>query len=54
MAYTSPGAGSQIASGTVITIYRSNGTPYVPPRRHHGNHGPGNGPGNGNGNGHGH
>ena len=52
VAYTSPGAGSQIASGTVITIYRSNGTPYVPPRRHHGNHGnhgPGNGPGNGNG-----
>jgi len=51
VAYTSPGAGSQAASGTVITIYRSNGTPYVPPT-HHGNH-HGNGPGNGPGNGHG-
>jgi len=50
VAYTSPGAGSQIASGTTITIYRSNGTPYVPPHAH-GNHGPGNGPGHGHGNG---
>ena len=41
VAYTSPGAGSQIASGTTITIYRSNGTPYVPPHAH-GNHGPAN------------
>ena len=49
VAYTSPGAGSQIASGSVITIYRSNGTPFVP----QGN-GPGNGNGNGNGHGHGH
>jgi membrane peptidoglycan carboxypeptidase len=36
VAYTSPGAGSQIASGTVITIYRSDGTPYVPPQHHNG------------------
>ena len=40
VAYTSPGAGSQVASGSTITIYRSNGTPYVP----HG-HGPGHGHG---------
>jgi hypothetical protein len=33
-----------VASGTTITIYRSDGSPYVPPRRHHGgNNGPGNG-----------
>ena len=45
VAYTSPGGGTQVASGTTVTIYRSDGTPYVPPRRHHGgNHG---GPGNG-------
>jgi len=50
VAYTSPGGGTQVASGTTITIYRSDGTPYVPPRRHHGGN---NGPGNGNGH-HGH
>ena len=48
VAYTSPGAGSQTASGTVVTIYRSNGTPFVPPQ-----HAPGNGNGGGNGNGNG-
>jgi membrane peptidoglycan carboxypeptidase len=48
VAYTSPGAGSQTASGTVVTIFRSNGTPFVP--RNNGN-GHGNGHGNGNGNG---
>ena len=32
VAYTNPGGGSQIASGTTVTIYRSDGTPYVPPR----------------------
>ncbi len=52
VAYTSPGGGTQIASGTVVTIYRSNGTPYVPPKPHNGgggdnNPGPGTGPGNG-------
>ena len=50
VAYTNPQGGSQVASGTTITIYRSDGTPYVPPRRHH--HGD-NGPGHGNGHGHG-
>jgi beta-lactam-binding protein with PASTA domain len=58
VAYTSPGGGTQIASGTVVTIYRSDGTPYVPPKPHNGggdnNPGPGTGPGNGHGNGHGH
>jgi membrane peptidoglycan carboxypeptidase len=54
VAYTSPSGGSQTASGTPITIYRSNGTPYVPPKHHHGGHN--NKPGNGNGhhNHHGH
>jgi membrane peptidoglycan carboxypeptidase len=41
VAYTSPGAGSQAASGTSITIYRSDGTPYVPPHHGHGHHGHG-------------
>jgi membrane peptidoglycan carboxypeptidase len=50
VAYTSPGSGTQVSSGTTITIYRSDGTPYVPPKHHH--HG-NNGPGNGNGH-HGH
>jgi membrane peptidoglycan carboxypeptidase len=54
VAYTSPSGGSQVASGTAITIYRSDGTPYVPPKHHNsGNNGPGNGNGNGNGHGHG-
>jgi beta-lactam-binding protein with PASTA domain len=51
VAYTSPSGGSQVASGTAITIYRSDGTPYVPPKHHNSGN---NGPGNGNGNGHGH
>ncbi len=50
VAYTSPGAGSQSASGTVVTIFRSNGTPFVPRNNGHG-HGNGNGNGNGNGGG---
>jgi beta-lactam-binding protein with PASTA domain len=47
VAYTSPAAGTQAPSGSTITIYRSDGTPYVPPKRHHngGNGGPGNGHG---------
>jgi membrane peptidoglycan carboxypeptidase len=52
VAYTSPGAGSQVASGSTITIYRSDGTPAAPPRRH--NNGGNNGGNNGNnGGGHG-
>jgi membrane peptidoglycan carboxypeptidase len=51
VAYTSPGGGTQLASGTAVTIYRSDGTPYVPPKHHHsGNGGPGNGHGHGHGN----
>jgi beta-lactam-binding protein with PASTA domain len=61
VAYTSPGAGGQIGSGTTITVYRSDGTP-APTRTGGGgnggpggggNGGPGNGGGNGHGNGHG-
>jgi beta-lactam-binding protein with PASTA domain len=51
VAYTSPGGGTQVSSGTAITIYRSDGSPYVPPRRHTGggnNSGPGHGHGHGN------
>jgi membrane peptidoglycan carboxypeptidase len=56
VAYTSPGGGTQVASGTTVTIYRSDGTPYVPPVTHSGggNTGPGPGPGHGHGHGHGH
>jgi membrane peptidoglycan carboxypeptidase len=53
VAYTSPGAGTQVASGTPVTIFRSDGTPFVPPKHHPG--GGGNpGPGNGHGHHHGH
>jgi membrane peptidoglycan carboxypeptidase len=48
VAYTSPGAGTQVASGTSVTIYRSNGTPAPPPRHHGGGH-HGGGPGHGHG-----
>jgi membrane peptidoglycan carboxypeptidase len=52
VAYTDPRGGSQVASGTTVTIYRSDGTPYVPPRHHkHHNGGGDNGPGNGHGHG---
>jgi membrane peptidoglycan carboxypeptidase len=34
VAYTDPQGGSQVASGTTVTIYRSDGTPYVKPKRH--------------------
>jgi membrane peptidoglycan carboxypeptidase len=47
VAYTDPQGGSQVASGTSITIYRSDGTPFVPHRHHHGGD-------HGNGHGHGH
>ncbi|HEX3931366.1 MAG TPA: transglycosylase domain-containing protein [Nocardioides sp.] len=41
VAYTSPGAGGQVASGTSITVYLSDGTPAPPPghHHHHGGHG---------------
>jgi membrane peptidoglycan carboxypeptidase len=50
VAYTNPQGGSQVASGTTVTIYRSDGTPYVPPK-HKPHHGGGN---NKPGHGHGH
>jgi membrane peptidoglycan carboxypeptidase len=53
VAYTDPQGGSQVASGTTVTIFRSDGTPYVPPPRHH-HSGGDNGPGGGHGHGHGH
>ncbi|MGA8247399.1 MAG: penicillin-binding protein [Nocardioides sp.] len=44
VAYTNPAAGAQVPSGSTITVFRSNGTPYRPPG--HGHHGPGHhGPG---------
>ena len=56
VAYTSPSAGSQTSSGATITIYRSDGTPYVPPKHHSGGGGgnPGGGGHGGHGHGHGH
>jgi beta-lactam-binding protein with PASTA domain len=54
VAYTNPAGGGQVASGTTITIYRSNGTPYVAPKPSGGGGNNNNGPGHGNGNGHGH
>jgi hypothetical protein len=66
VAYTSPGSGATAATGSTVTIYVSDGTPYVPPAPSTpkkqstggGNGGttgpgPGNGHGNGRGNGHG-
>ncbi len=54
VAYTNPSGGSQVASGTTVTIYRSNGTPYVAPKPSGGGGGNNNGPGHGNGHGNGH
>ncbi len=31
VAYTSPGSGSSVGTGSTVTIYVSDGTPYVPP-----------------------
>ncbi|NUS52828.1 MAG: PASTA domain-containing protein, partial [Nocardioidaceae bacterium] len=31
VAYTSPGTGAQVGTGSAVTIYISDGTPYVPP-----------------------
>jgi beta-lactam-binding protein with PASTA domain len=53
VAYTSPGGGGQIASGTTITVYRSNGTPAPVHTGGGGGNNHGNGHGNGNP-GHGH
>lgn len=33
VAYSSPGAYAQFASGDTVTIYQSDGTPYVPPKK---------------------
>ena len=55
VAYTYPSAGTQFGSGDTVTIYQSDGTPYVPPHHHkHRGGGGGGGGGGGNGNGHGH
>jgi hypothetical protein len=52
VAYTSPGGGGQLGSGSLVTIYQSDGTPYVPPKPNGGgNGGGGNGGGRGNGDG---
>src|SRR3954453_9627493 len=46
VAYSSPTGGSQVSSGTSVTLYRSDGTPYVAPQPPSGggNGGPGPGP----------
>ncbi len=54
VAYLSPGSGSQVGTGSTVTIYVSDGTPYVPPakpkkKKGGGNGGGGNGGGNGGG-----
>jgi membrane peptidoglycan carboxypeptidase len=56
VAYLDPGSGSTIGSGSTVTIYVSDGTPYVPPPQPEprnggggGNGGGGNGGGNGGG-----
>jgi membrane peptidoglycan carboxypeptidase len=54
VAFTSPAGGSQVGSGTTVTIYRSDGTPKVT-RHHggdHGNHGGNHGNHGGNHGGH--
>jgi membrane peptidoglycan carboxypeptidase len=53
VAYTSPGAGSTIGSGSSVTIYTSTGHPPAPPH-HGGGNGGGNGGGHGGDNGGGH
>jgi membrane peptidoglycan carboxypeptidase len=50
VAYLSPGSGSQTPTGSVVTIYISDGSPYVPPPPPD-NDGGGNGGGNGGGGG---
>ncbi len=59
VAYLSPGSGTQVGTGSTITMYISNGVPDTPPPPpsddddDDDNSGPGNGNGNGNGNGRG-
>ncbi|MGI8523504.1 MAG: penicillin-binding protein [Nocardioides sp.] len=56
VAYTNPSGDSSVASGTTITLYRSNGVPTPPPPpppTHHSGGGGHGGGGGGNGNGHG-
>ncbi len=54
VAYSSPGSGTLYPTGSSVTIYISDGTPYVPPKKPKNNGGGGNGGGgNGNGNGNG-
>ncbi len=52
VAYTLPGAGSDVASGTTVTIYQSTG--HAPPKPPRGGHGGGGGGGGGGGSGGGH
>ena len=62
VAYTLPSHGTDVASGTTVTIYQSTGVPPPPPKPHGGggggggggHHGHGGGGGNGGGHGHGH
>ena len=55
VAYLSPGSGTSVGTGSTVTIYVSDGTPYVapqpPPQTQQPQNGDGNGNGNGNGNG---
>jgi membrane peptidoglycan carboxypeptidase len=51
VAYLSPGSGSQVGTGSSVTIYVSDGTPYVPPPKHTGGGGGGGGAGGGGGTG---
>jgi membrane peptidoglycan carboxypeptidase len=53
VAYTSPGGGGQLGSGGLVTIYQSDGTPYVPPKPSGGGNGGGGNGGRGNGGGNG-
>jgi membrane peptidoglycan carboxypeptidase len=55
VAYLSPGSGTKVGTGSPVTIYVSDGTPYQPPRRKHNGGGGGGGdrkPGHGNGRNH--
>jgi len=51
VAYTSPGSGAQVSTGSVVTIYVSDGTPYVAPQPQNNGGGGGGGGGNGGGGG---
>ena len=49
VAYLNPGSGSEIPTGSSVTIYVSDGTPYVPPKPKRKNGGGNGGGGNGGG-----